>query len=128
MKKVIFLLSLSFSTFASEPFNPEQLNPEVDYQDFIEEMNAHMKLVETCHSKIDKEKLDSLMRRSEINDKKVETLCLTDRDKAEELEESFMNEQMKDPEFKAMMECMTAGMEATAPPEDDDEGFSHTCD
>jgi hypothetical protein len=57
------------------------------------------------------------MRNSEINDEKVE-----------ETDNAFMEGQMKDPEFKEMMECMMNNMKEEPLTDNDSEDTSLVCD
>ena len=126
MKKILVLLLITLSSVASAQNSPEQ-----QYKAMAENFAVQMKQIEACHSKVDNAKFERFKQQSELNNKKVDALCIDNQDKAEELDNSFMKEAMKDPEIQAMMTCIENIMVNDSFMESDndsEEDTSHVCD
>ena len=94
----------------------------------MEDFALQMKQIQACQSKVDKAKFERFKQQSELNSEAVDALCVDNRDKAEELENSFMVEETKDPEIQAMMMCIANVMDDDSDIDSDIEDTSHTCD
>ena len=98
----------------------------------VENFALQMKQVQACHDKVDKAKFEHFKQLSQLNSEAVDALCIDNRDKAEELENSFILEATKDLEIQAMMMCMESVMgddsDIDSDSDSDIEDTSHTCD
>jgi len=125
MKKTLALLLISLSSVTSAQNSQEQ-----EYKAMVEDFALQMKQIQACQSKVDKAKFERFKQQSELNSEAVDALCIDNRDKAEELENSFMVEETKDPEIQAMMMCIASIMDDDSDIDSDSdiEDTSHTCD
>tara|TARA_R110002072_G_scaffold172728_1_gene326931 strand:- start:8924 stop:9298 length:375 start_codon:yes stop_codon:yes gene_type:complete len=124
MKKTLTLLLISLSSVTSAQNNQEQ-----EYNAMVENFARQMKQIEACQSKVDKAKLEQYKQLAKLNDEKIEALCINNRDKAEELDNSFMQEGMKDPEIEVMLTCiMNITDNDSIESDDDSEDIGHVCD
>lgn len=125
MKKTLALLLISFSSVTSATNSTE-----LEYKAMVEGFALQMKQIQTCQSKVDKAKFELFQQQSQLNSEAVEALCIESRDKAEELENSFMEDKMKDPEIQAMMVCISSIMDddSETSSDSDIDDTSHTCD
>lgn len=124
MKKILFLflllLPLSMVTLA-------EYDVEKGFKEMLNEIAVQMKKAEECQKKTDADKIEAFKQNSIANDAKVEELCLVNRDKAQQLEDSFMEEALKDSDIAAYFECMFEDEDEPIS-DGDDENFSHICD
>lgn len=129
MKKTFALLLISLSSIVSAQTDYEQ-----EHKAMMDNFALQMKQIQACQNKVDKAKFQQFEQKSELNSQAVEALCEDNRDKAEELENSFMKEAMNDPEIQAMMMCISNIMDDDSDSnsdydtENDTDDTSHTCD
>lgn len=122
MKKALFLLLLVVSSVSSAQDDVEQ-----GYKEMFDFIAVQMKKAEECQKKTDKDKIEAFKQNSIANDAKVDELCLVNRDKAQKLEDTFMEEALKDSDIADYFDCMFEGEDESIS-DDDDESFSHICD